>query len=189
MRPKRQSLLAFVTILIAGMLTVPAAQARTRAETLPELAARSQWVGLARCVKAEVQREGAKGMIFTIYRFERLESVAGQSPEAFTLRIAGGMAGGYRVTLPDAPRFDAGRSYLMFLRPNSRKDGLLVTGAGGGVLPARQDAGGGWQVAVPQRRNPVAPAKASVAAAEGRSWIGLDSLKSILPGSKAGDRQ
>jgi hypothetical protein len=123
-------------------------------------------------------------MIFTIYRFEPLDSVAGRSPESFTLRIAGGTAGGHRVTIPDAPRFDAGRSYFMFLRLNARGDGLLVTGAGGGALPARQDAGGIWQVAVPRRQFPAMPAKSADAAAEGRAWLDLDSLKALLSGSQ-----
>jgi hypothetical protein len=188
MRPQRQFLHAFVTILIVGMLAAPAL-ARVRPETLPELAARSQWVGIARCVEAAAQREGARGMIFTVYRFERQASVSGQSPESFTLRIAGGTVGGFRVTIPDAPRFDAGRSYLVFLRPDSRGNGLLVAGAAGGVMPARMDAGGGWLVAVPQRQSPVAPAKAAAASAEGRTWIGLESLKPLLSSPMEGGRQ
>lgn len=187
MRPKRQSFSAIVTLFLMGLLAT-AAQARIRTETLSELAARSQWVGIARCVGAAAQRDGAKGMIYTVYRFERQDSVAGQSPETFTLRIVGGTAGGFRVTIPDAPRFESGRSYLVFLRSNSRGNGLLVTGAAGGALPARLDEKSGWQVAVPQRQNPAAPAKEAAASADGRSWISLDSLKPLLAPLEKGGR-
>lgn len=189
MKPERQFFSAFLILVIVGTLAAPAAMARTRVESLPELAARSQWVGIARCVEAASHRDGTKGMIFTVYRFERLDTVAGQTPDSFTLRIAGGTAGGYRVTIPDAPHFDAGRSYLVFLRPNSRGDSLLVAGAAGGVLPAARDAAGGWQVAVPQRQSPVAPAKAATPASDGRNWVGLDILKPLLTASKEGGRQ
>ena len=93
MKPERQFFSAFLILVIVGTLAAPAAMARTRVESLPELAARSQWVGIARCVEAASHRDGTKGMIFTVYRFERLDTVAGQTPDSFTLRIAGGTSG------------------------------------------------------------------------------------------------
>jgi hypothetical protein len=181
-----------VTIGILILWMAPAGWARTRPETLPELAARSQWTGIARCIEASAVRERPGGMIFTVYRFERLAGVSGAAvPEAFTLRIAGGTADGLRVTIPDAPRFDPGRAYLVCLAPKQRGGGLLVCGAGQGVLPARQDGQGRWEVAVPQR---LAPAAAKMPAAapggvDSRRWMRLEELKSLLTAGVGGGGQ
>ena len=168
------------------------AAARARTETLAELSARAQGAGIVRCVEAASSRSGPRGMIFTMYRFERLAGVAGAVPESFTLRVAGGTADGYRVTIPHAPRFEAGRSYLLFLKPATSGGALLVAGAARGVLPARAGVAGGWEVAVPDRLAPGAAAKSPASPAdlaEGRRWMNLEAVKALLAGPAEGGRQ
>jgi hypothetical protein len=143
-----------VRVLIVLLITCLAASgsgwSRSGGSTLAETARRADSAVLATCIAARPVQTGDGGMIFTVYEFSRVEVVAGATPApAFTIRVAGGTAGRYRVVLQHAPRFRPGRSYLVLLRRTASDGSLLVAGAAAGVLPARIAArSDGWEIAL-----------------------------------------
>lgn len=127
--------------------------ARDRTESLAGLAGRSSHVALVRCAEAVPVTPVSNGLVYTRYILEVQEQIAGAGlAERVTLRVVGGTAGNIRVTVPDAPRFKENGTYLVMLRPAGSKRRLLVTGAAGGVWPARRNkTTSNWEVEVPRR--------------------------------------
>ncbi len=176
-----------ITLAILSLAAVGVVLARTRSVPLVETARRADSAVLATCTTARGVQAGTGGMILTVYEFSRLEILAGESPGAtFTLRVAGGTAGRYRVVLHDAPRFQPGQSYLLLLRHTNRNGALLVAGAMNGIAPARA-AGepGKWEVALNRRQIVSTETKAAgpdqAATAPGTpSWRRLDEIRPLL---------
>lgn len=176
-----------IILSILALAAVGGVLARTRSVPLVETARRADSAVLAMCTTARGVQAGAGGMIFTVYEFNRLNTLAGESPgETFTLRVAGGTAGRYRVVLHDAPRFQPGQSYLLLLRRTDRDGSLLVAGAMNGIAPARAASEPGtWEIALNRRQIASTDAKAAgpdqTATAPGTpSWRRLDEIRSLL---------
>ena len=176
-----------ITLSILSLAAVSGVLARTRSAPLVETARRADSAVLATCTSACGVQAGTGGMIFTVYEFNRLDPLAGESPgETFTLRVAGGAAGRYRVVLHDAPRFQPGQSYLLLLRRTARSGSLLVAGAMNGIAPARiAGESGQWEIALNRRQIALTEAKAaspsqSAAASGSLSWRRLDDIRPLL---------
>ena len=174
--------------LILSLAAAGGLLARTREVPLEEIARRADSAVLAACTAARGIRAGTGGMIYTVYEFNRLETVAGAATgETFTLRVAGGTAGRYRVVLRDAPRFQPGQSYLLLLRRTVRDGSLLVAGATNGIAPVRvASETGKWEIALSRRQAAAAALKAAnpgpeaAAATVAPAWRLLDEIRPLL---------
>jgi len=178
----------FLAIGLAVLGGMAGATARDRAESLAGLVGRSDHVALVRCVEVAPYKANPGGLVFTRYRFEVQEPVAGKSLAGeVTLRVVGGLVGTVRVTVPDAPRFRQNGAYLVMLRPAGPEGRLLITGAAEGVWPARQNPSTlAWEVSVPRRflgpgtegggAQPIRPGDGR----EPGAWLELPAVRQLL---------
>lgn len=174
----------FALVSLAAFLSPGDLSARTRTDGVAGLAARSRHTAIVRCLEAVSSQPVAGGMIFTTYRLQRVETVAGtELPGEISVRVAGGDAGNFRVAVPHAPRFAAGQTYLVFLRTASRSPVLLVTGADQGVFDARRDdATKQWTIALPRQASTAKTATGAPAPRVVRNWVPLGEFKARLSG-------
>jgi len=134
-------LLAIFSALAAGATTVlPPAD-------LGQLARVSESVTFAQAVESWV--EDGESIPFTVTRFHALQTVAGaRTGDVFEVREPGGRLRDRAAAVSGAPRFEAGRNYLLFLdqAPGNRWQskmmayGLLEEVAEGGLLKAMPEA-------------------------------------------------
>ena len=178
--PYRRLTVALVFLL--GLAS--AVHARFGAVSTDRAAAAARDVVLASCTGQVVNQPPGKGqLVYTTSSFQVVESLkAGGLPASFSLRVVGGQVGKLKVTVADAPVFQPGRHYVLFLKP-AGPDGstLLVSGAAAGVLPARKNAAGRWEVMLPggnARTDSAARGSAAGTAAAG--WVGLDVFQAGL---------
>lgn len=145
-----------------------------------DLAARAEQISVATCTGSQTFSNGPRGLPFTVYTFRREAGVAGTpAGDSFSLRILGGVTGRFRVTVPDAPQFQTGASYLLLLRRSASRQHLLVAGGQHGVLEARRDGdGGSWRIHVRQWQLP--PAGAAGRPPQAGGWISLKDLQQVL---------
>ena len=102
-----------IFVCFAGMWV--AAQATTLQQlTLEEMAQKSTAIVRAKVTGSSGIRVGAD--VFTVYKFETLETVKGQNGAAPSeVSVPGGVAGGLRQAVPGTPVLQAGQEYVMFL--------------------------------------------------------------------------
>ncbi len=147
-------------------------------------AAAARDVVLASCTGQVVNQPPGKGqLVYTTSSFQVVKNLKeGGLPASFSLRVVGGQVGKLKVTVADAPVFQAGRHYVLFLKPAGPDGkGLLVCGAASGALPARQNASGQWEVLLPggpARTDSAARLQAAGTAAAG--WVGLEAFQASL---------
>ena len=99
----------FVFLAFAG---IPASATILQQLTLDEMAQKSTSIVRARVTgSSEVARGGD---VFTIYKFETLETFKSGRP-AREVAVPGGIAGGMRQVVAGAPTLHAGREYVLFL--------------------------------------------------------------------------
>ena len=147
-------------------------------------AAAARDVVLASCTGQVVNQPPGKGqLVYTTSSFQVVESLkAGGLPASFSLRVVGGQVGKLKVTVADAPVFRPGCHYVLFLKPAGPDgSGLLVSGAAAGVLPARKNAAGRWEVLLPggNARTEFA-ARGQAAGTVAAGWVGLDAFQAGL---------
>jgi S-layer homology domain len=108
-------LLAIASLLISSLSLSPAEATTVAAPTnLGRLARASQTVTFAEAVESWV--EGGETIPFTVTRFHRLEAVSGASTgDVFEVREPGGRLADKAAAVAGAPRFVAGKHYLLFL--------------------------------------------------------------------------
>ena len=115
-----------VISLLPALLFLPAIRATTLARlSLGQLAAGSDAVARARCVRAESRWEN--GSIWTVATFDVVETVKGNLPGKITVRLPGGRVGHMTATVDGTPKFNPGDEAVVFLE-RSRAGGFTVAG-------------------------------------------------------------
>ena len=127
-------LLAAFSILFAW----PAIWATTLARlSLDQLAGAAEGVARARCAGAESRWE--YGSIWTYTAFDVVQTIKGDLPAHFIVRLPGGKVGAFTTSVEGAPRFSAGEEAVVFLE-RSRAGGYSVTGWAEGTFRIARDA-------------------------------------------------
>src|SRR5580765_645280 len=91
---------------------IPASATILQQLTLAEMVQKSTSIVRARVIgSSEVARSGG---VFTIYKFETLETVK-SGPATREVAVPGGVAEGMRQVVAGAPTLRAGREYVLFL--------------------------------------------------------------------------
>jgi len=172
----------FSLFIIAAVLEA-SPQGRLRKASLENLSTKAHHVSLIRCLDSTAIHSRAGNMIFTLYRFQSVEQIAGKSlPLEFTLRVAGGVIGQSKVVVHGAPRFEKGRAYAVFLRPKKSGDKFLVSGADQGVFPAYKDKETGeWMIAINGvHHQKHVDSSHALASTHQTLWVSLPQFQSML---------
>ena len=110
--------------------------------SLEQLSERAELIFYGSVLENTVIRDGDKGRIATLTRFQVHELIKGQAADTHTIKQIGGeIAGGRSLRIHGVPRYEAGESYVIFLpRPSSlgfsspvglRQGNFTVTETGG----------------------------------------------------------
>ncbi len=91
--------------------------------SLDQLAAAADAVARVRCASVVSRRED--GEIWTVTRFDVVETMKGSLPTRITVRLPGGRVGHWTAAVDGAPRFTAGDEAVIFLE-RSRAGGFSV---------------------------------------------------------------
>ena len=115
-----------VQILAAVFSILQVSHATTLARlSLDQLAVSADAVARVRCTSAESHWEN--GSIWTVTRFDVVETMKGNLPAQVTVRLPGGRVGHLIVTVDGTPKFDAGDESVVFLE-RSLTGGFSVAG-------------------------------------------------------------
>jgi len=126
----------FAFLVSAG---IPARATILQQLTLDDLARRSTSIVRARVTAASEVARG--GDIFTVYRFETLETLK-SGPMAVEVAVPGGVAGGMRQVVAGAPILRPGTEYVFFLW-TSRSGLTQLTGMSQGLFSVKHTTAGG----------------------------------------------
>lgn len=133
MRRSQSIFVLWVAVLIAGT----AGATTLLRMNIDQMTAASAWVVRARCLDTESRWELSH--IWTLTRFETLETLKGSGPAEFTVRLVGGKARGLTSTVEGAPRFHPGEEVFLFLAETTLHDHTVV-GWAQGTFRVRRDA-------------------------------------------------
>jgi len=146
--PARLAASALVALLAPGL--APATATTLARMSVQELAQQATYVARVRCAKtASVADEN---LVWTLTRFDVIETWKGSPPSPFILRLPGGEAAGLRVAVEGAPRFSVGEEVVLFVTADRGRQMNIVSWAQGtfrirqnprtGVEEAVQDTAG-----------------------------------------------
>jgi hypothetical protein len=115
-----------ILLLLPALLFLPAIRATTLARlSLDQLGAGSDAVARVRCAGAESRWEN--GSIWTVTKFDIVETLKGRLPREITVRLPGGRVGHLTATVDGTPKFNPGVEAVVFLE-RSRAGGFTVAG-------------------------------------------------------------
>lgn len=123
----------------AVLLAAPAAPTTLARMNISQLTKAATVVVRAKCLGEQSRWEG--GEIWTLSRFEVLETFKGQPPAQFTVRLLGGRMGGIESLVAGVPHFRVGEQAVLFLDP-SRRGGYSVAAWSEGTFRVGDDAAG-----------------------------------------------
>jgi hypothetical protein len=115
-----------ILLLLPALLFLPAIRATTLARlSLEQLGAGSDAVARVRCAGAESRWEN--GSIWTVTKFDIVETLKGRLPREITVRLPGGRVGHLTAAVDGTPKFNPGVEAVVFLE-RSRAGGFTVAG-------------------------------------------------------------
>jgi hypothetical protein len=115
-----------ILLLLPALLFLPAIRATTLARlSLEQLGAGSDAVARVRCAGAESRWEN--GSVWTVTKFDIVETLKGRLPREITVRLPGGRVGHLTATVDGTPKFNPGVEAVVFLE-RSRAGGFTVAG-------------------------------------------------------------
>ncbi|WP_395681994.1 hypothetical protein [Dokdonella sp.] len=112
-----------VRLALAALVIVLGAGSRLHAQelmpkaSLEDMVAESEWVVVADLAAQQSRRNARGNLIVTDYRFHAVDVLLGLPDSDFVLTQGGGTLAGETQAISDAPRFDVGSRYLLFVRP------------------------------------------------------------------------
>jgi hypothetical protein len=121
------------------LLAAPAGATSLARMNLRRLTAAATAIVRARCV--ESSSEWQAGEIWTVTRFETLETFKGTLPAQFDVRLLGGKVGGIESIVSDVPRFRSGEEVVLFLEPTAAGS-YSVTAWTEGTFRVKRDRSG-----------------------------------------------
>jgi hypothetical protein len=147
-----------VRLALAALIIVLGAGSRLHAQelmpkaSLEDMVAEAEWVVVADLVAQQPRRNARGNLIVTDYRFHAVDVLLGVPDGDFVLTQGGGTLAGETQAITDAPRFDVGHRYLLFVRP--ARGELFPPFVGGAQGVYRLDAdGSAVSVGVEQTRS------------------------------------
>jgi hypothetical protein len=123
----------------AMLLAAPAAPTTLARMNFSQLTRAATVVVRAKCLGEQSLWE--RGEIWTLSRFEVLETFKGQAQAQFTVRLLGGRVDGIESLVAGVPHFRAGEQVVLFLDP-LRRGGFSVTAWSEGTFHVDDDATG-----------------------------------------------
>jgi hypothetical protein len=143
--------MAACAIALAALLSSGGSTATTLLEVgVDEMSAEAELVVQGHVAWDDAKQQGPD--IYTYTGIEVTRCIAGECPEAVTLKHRGGTVGQHTLLIPGMPRFEPGQEVLLFLRPDPEgDDGLYsVLAMVQGFFLVLQDPETGDDVAVQQ---------------------------------------
>lgn len=128
-----------VWIFAIGILAAPAGATTLARMSLRSLTQASKAIVRARCLGSSSEWEA--GEIWTVTRFQALETFKGAPPAQFTVRLIGGEVNGIESIVSEVPRFQPGEEVVLFLQP-SHAGSYSVTAWSEGTFRVRRGRAG-----------------------------------------------
>jgi len=125
------------------------AQELMLSKTMTDLVAESEWIAVVELVDAHARRNARGNLIVTDYRFRTEQVLEGMPNNEFTLTQGGGTLAGETHEISDTAHLEAGRRYLVFVRPGR---GEIFSPFVGGAQGAYLLSGDGKAMSLGNRR-------------------------------------
>ena len=111
------------------------------------MAAKSEYIVVARCTSSESKWDDQKAFIFTYTTFSIDEYIKGDGlGEKITLRIIGGQVGDQILKAPHLSEFDEGEEVVLFLDPKNQYGFYNLTSQSNGILRIQTDGTSGQKI-------------------------------------------
>ncbi len=145
----QRHLLTVLCVLLAIALTISRASAATVLPMgLKAIHKDAQYIFHGRCISNSTEKDLSTGLTVTYTTFAVRESFKGDPGQTYVIKQVGGQLPGepHGLVVPDVPRFEVGRDYVVFLPPPSNLGFSSPVGLGQGVFSVRPDGDSGPRV-------------------------------------------